>query len=166
MEVLSSKYYTLSSSTPYTHTYSLLPLFCCSFVPLFVLCCWLDSPMSILCCWWLDPPAFCIVISMTFIICWCARLSYRCIAICVAISSHRIVISSRRRASSASLAVRSASLELCSLRCCIIIIPKMFDADIPPSLSSGYSVGPKYEFVLIDKGIVERVAVSFSGYHQ
>ncbi len=28
------------------------------------------------------------------------------------------------------------------------------------------SVGPKYEFVLIDKGIVERVAVTFSGYRQ
>ncbi len=33
---------------------------------------------------------------------------------------------------------------------------------IPP----GYSVGPKYEFVLIDKGIVERVAVTFSGFRQ
>ncbi len=30
----------------------------------------------------------------------------------------------------------------------------------------GYLVGPKYEFVLIDKGIVERVAVTFSGYRQ
>ena len=30
----------------------------------------------------------------------------------------------------------------------------------------GYSVGPKYEFVLIDKGIVERVAVTFSGHRQ
>jgi hypothetical protein len=27
-------------------------------------------------------------------------------------------------------------------------------------------VGPKYEFVLIDKGIVERVAVTFSGHRQ
>ena len=74
MEALSSKYYMLSSSTPYKHTYSLLQLFCCSVVPLSVLWCWLDSPMSILCCWWLDPPEFCIiVISMTFIICWCAQ---------------------------------------------------------------------------------------------
>jgi hypothetical protein len=31
---------------------------------------------------------------------------------------------------------------------------------------NGYSVGPKYEFVLIDKGIVERVAVTFSGHRQ
>ena len=27
-------------------------------------------------------------------------------------------------------------------------------------------MGPKYEFVLIDKGIVERVAVTFSGNRQ
>jgi hypothetical protein len=33
-------------------------------------------------------------------------------------------------------------------------------------LMHGYSVGPKYEFILIDKGIVERVAVTFSGYRQ
>jgi hypothetical protein len=33
-------------------------------------------------------------------------------------------------------------------------------------MDCGYSVGPKYEFVLIDKGIVERVAVTFSGYRQ
>ncbi len=30
----------------------------------------------------------------------------------------------------------------------------------------GYLVGPKYEFVLIDKGIVERVAITFSGHRQ
>ncbi len=30
----------------------------------------------------------------------------------------------------------------------------------------GYSVGPKYEFVLKGKGIVERVAGTFSGYCQ
>ncbi len=37
---------------------------------------------------------------------------------------------------------------------------------LPFVILYGYSVGPKYEFVLIDKGIVERVAVTFSGYRQ
>jgi hypothetical protein len=31
------------------------------------------------------------------------------------------------------------------------------------SIQFGYSVGPKYEFVLRGKGIVERVAGTFSG---
>ena len=101
--------------------------------------------MSVLYCW-LDPPMFCIIaISMMFIICWCAWLSSWCICSCDIISLRRIVISSHQRASSASLTVWSASLKLCLLRCCIIIIPIMFGADKPPLLTSSSS--PVYLFL-------------------
>ena len=71
------------------------------------------------------------------------------------------------------LAILGQSCVIWHIFCALIVFDwylgryqRNWDVRTPKIFLRGYLVGPKYEFVLIDKGIVERVAVSFSGYHQ